>query len=243
MARTKKAEPEVFIDNLHPVNDGFTHSYNGRWSEQGVIAHATLDIVDRDHWKLGQYLPNAYELVSLSPATESGRPLGPVQEELARILLRKLRERMLDLMKVAGWRSVASTVNDQPIYQYRPAARDENARMPTLDPSHRPEAETASDLEPAGPAQHEYQDQARQTKTYAVYGNKEARKRGKEPAYSRTVTAKLIRFRCAICRQEVQEWHFPGQDPSICAKPACKREAVRRRVQKWREKKKAKTAE
>lgn len=242
MARQKRAEPEVSIDSLHPVNDGFVRAFWGKWTEQGVIAQAVLSIVETENWRRGQYLSNAYELVSLSPTTVSGRPLGPLQEETARLLLRKLRERMLDLMKVAGWRSVAITKNGQPIYQYRPAVRAEGVTLP-LAPAQLAENETTSQ-KAAGHANREQQVQAQQTKTYTIYGSEEARKSGREPAYSRKVSAKLIPFRCAICNQEVSEWHFPGQKPTVCAKPACKREAVRRRVQKSREaNKKAKTTE
>lgn len=39
-------EPDIKIDDVHPVNDGFLHAYKGTWKEKGVIATVSLDLVE-----------------------------------------------------------------------------------------------------------------------------------------------------------------------------------------------------
>lgn len=230
MPRLKKAEPEVHIEDLHPVNDGFVHAYTGTWAEQGIIIHVVLDIVDVHHWQPGRYLQNAYELVALNPTTVSGRPLGAGQEETASILQHKLRERMLDLMKVAGWCGVAFTRNRQPIYQYRPTTPAQQVIL------EQKQGVVVGDPETDVSAQGEQQDLGLHTKDYVVYGSEEARKGGAAPAFTRKVSMKTTTFDCKICGNTVTQQHYPGQAPCYCGSEACKREGTRRRVQKSREK-------
>jgi hypothetical protein len=137
----REAHPKIHMDDFHPKNDGFVDSYQATWQESGVIAAIWLDVVDRDNWKPGRYLPRAYEL-NASRQTISGRPLGSNQEEIARLLVRDLRAKMLDAMTDAGWRQVDENRWGEPIFQYRPAPRlslaskaQNDAPAPALDPN------------------------------------------------------------------------------------------------------------
>jgi hypothetical protein len=222
MAREK--QPTITIDDLHPPQDNFVHSYTGTWQEAGVIATWELDVVDRDHWQPGHYRSHAYELLG-SMRTVSGRPLGPLQEETGRLLLQALKEQMLAAMGDAGWQQIDTTKDERPIYLYRPAPI-----LPIREAlaGEEPEAIAPDPQEP------------RRTRIYEVYGNDEARQSGSPPAYSRKVPLKPMTFQCAICGQTVTEEHLPGQKPRYCQKKACQREAVRLRVAKSREEQKKK---
>lgn len=78
--------------------------------------------------------------------------------------------------------------------------------------------------------------------TIQIVGNAEAKRRGQPPAYSRTVSTRLVTFTCIVCEQTVTQQRYPGHTPLYCS-DACKEERVaartRERVARHREKKKA----
>lgn len=117
----KEHPAEISIDNFHPRNDGFIQSYEGTWKEQGMIATAWLDTVERGHFPAGLFLPNAYELSSTYERALGGLARGARQEELGATLAQNLRERMKTEMKAAGWQVVAKTREGKDIWQYKPA--------------------------------------------------------------------------------------------------------------------------
>ncbi len=119
MAREHQAE--ISIDDFHPRHDGFIQSYKGTWKEQGMIATAWLDTVERGHFPAGIFLRNAYELSSTYERVLGGPARGSRQEELGAALAQKLRERMKEEMKAAGWQVVAKTREGKDIWQYKPA--------------------------------------------------------------------------------------------------------------------------
>ncbi len=119
MAREKHAE--ISIDDFHPRNDGSVQMYKGIWAEQGMIATAWLDTVERDHFPRGLFLRDAYELSSTYERIQGGPASGARQEELGAELARKLRERMETEMKAAGWQVVTHTREGQEIWQHKPA--------------------------------------------------------------------------------------------------------------------------
>ncbi len=112
---------EISIDDFHPRIDGFVQSYKGTWKEQGMIATAWLDTVERGHFPAGLFLPNAYELSSTYERVLGGLARGARQEELGADLAQKLRERMKEKMKAAGWQVVAKTREGKDIWQYKPS--------------------------------------------------------------------------------------------------------------------------
>jgi hypothetical protein len=119
MGREKHAD--ISIDDFHPRNDGFVQTYIGIWKEQGMIATAWLDTVERDHFPHGLFLPGAYELSSTYERASGGEARGTRQDELGAELARKLRERMKTEMRAAGWQVVSQTREGQEIWQYKPA--------------------------------------------------------------------------------------------------------------------------
>lgn len=239
-----KQQPEIHIDDFHPLNDGFVHAYHGTWIEQGMKAFVTLDLVERGHWPRGRYVRNAYELRSSFFRLSTRGTMGALQEELGRALSRKLRERMQAEMQVAGWLEIGKTKEGQPIYQHRPPSVAQPGPVPTNDAASIPhvvaESESGITLDEL-PASHdlvECQDGQHQTKVYVVYGSKEARERGATPAYTRKVSTKAVTFCCIICGTTTTQQCYPGQIPRYCRNEACKREGGRRRVERSREKRK-----
>lgn len=135
----------------------------------------------------------------------------------------QMRAAMID----AGWLEVASTLEGQPIYQYRPAPWLSDEEIDEVASAFATQGDQAGDLE----------DQAEHpSKIYEVYGS-----RSKEhgPAYTRRVTARTFTFSCAICGVSLTRECYPGQFPRYCDSEECRREAVRRRVEKHRANKSA----
>ncbi len=120
MARNK--QPEITIDDFHPRHDGFVQTYKGTWKEQGMIAAAWLDTVERDHFPRGLFLRDAYELSSTYERFQGGPASGARQEELGAELARALRGLMETGMKAAGWQVVGKTKEGRDIWQHRPPA-------------------------------------------------------------------------------------------------------------------------
>jgi hypothetical protein len=118
MVRVNQAE--ISIDDFHPRNDGFVQTYKGVWKEQGMIATAWLDTVERDHIPHGLFLPGAYELSSSYERTLGGPARGARQEEIGADLAHKLTERMRSEMQAVGWQVVAHTREGRDIWQYKP---------------------------------------------------------------------------------------------------------------------------
>jgi hypothetical protein len=75
-----------------------------------------------------------------------------------------------------------------------------------------------------------------------VVGSEEAKERGQQPAYTRTVSTREITFTCMVCKQTVTQQRYPGHTPLYCS-DGCKgerqQEQIRERVARHREKKKA----
>jgi hypothetical protein len=117
---TAEQHNDVTIDDFHPRRDGFVQSYKGEWREQGMVATAWLDLVERDHFPRGLYLKDAYELSSTYERTAGGKARGTQQEEQGAELAHKLRERMKSAMREAGWQVVAHTKEGKDIWQYKP---------------------------------------------------------------------------------------------------------------------------
>jgi hypothetical protein len=71
------------------------------------------------------------------------------------------------------------------------------------------------------------------TQRIAVYGG------SSEPAYSRCISAKPVKYTCAWCGQEKMEYRYPGKKPGYCSEFCRQRAAEERnaqRVKKQREK-------
>jgi hypothetical protein len=118
MGREKQSQ--ISIDDFHPRHDGFIQTYKGEWREQGMIATAWLDTVERDHFPRGLFLPGAYELSSTYERDTGGPARGTRQEEIGAELARKLRKRMKTEMRAAGWQVVSQTRGGREIWQYKP---------------------------------------------------------------------------------------------------------------------------
>jgi hypothetical protein len=217
MAREKTVQNQ--IPNLHPVSDGFAHSYTGKRQEQGVIVSIMLDIVSPENFRLGAYRRNAYELVTLNPQTVSGRTLGVGQKYNAAIFEKRLREEMLASMQDAGWQQVGTTIYNQPIWVHQPSTttplvQSTSAQHADLEQKH---GIVATSETRSASVQGEHQP-----KVYLVYGDmtkeekKLARKTGQKPAYVRKVSTKTIPIFCTRCGQTVVEEHLPGAKPQYC---------------------------
>jgi hypothetical protein len=121
MARER--QPEIHIDDLHPIEDGFVHAYWGTWKELGMIAHAHLDAIN-DNPRRGYRLDCGYRRES-----ERGR-MGQRQEELGAELVRNLRPHMETEMRAAGWQVVAKTNEGRDIWQHQPGAQLQSQSTP-----------------------------------------------------------------------------------------------------------------
>jgi hypothetical protein len=119
MAQKRETHPDIHIDDLHLIDDGFVHSFKATWQEAGLLVTVYLDIVDRGNWRPGHHLSLAYELTSYV-GTVSGRPVGSIQAETGSTIARELRAQVLVAMIDAGWQQVDTTRWEQDIYQYRP---------------------------------------------------------------------------------------------------------------------------
>lgn len=218
MAQGKKSK--IHIDDLHLGEQD--RAFHASWIEAGLVAEITLDIVALNHWQHGQYRARSYELSNATHQVGE-EEVDARREETARMFLRQLHARLLTAMLDAGWREVARTRDNEPIYQYRPplarlseAEREEvAAAFAELD-----QAEDLEDLAGEHPS-----------KLYEVYGSY-PKEHG--PAYTRRVTAKTVTFSCAICGSPVTRECYPGQLPRYCGSEDCRREAVRLRVEKHR---------
>lgn len=207
-------------------------SYQSTWTERGVIAHAYLEpLQDNDPSK-------GYQLDFLTSREAGPGPLGSRQERIGSELIGQLRQQMLAKMQAAGWRVVGSHQGKE-VWKLFPAS-DPPAPQPAQAVPSKPKlTRRGSDL--AGSASRESAptpEEQRQTKTYVVYGSKEARERGATPAYTRRVSTRTVTFCCAICGTPTTQQCYPGQRPHYCSNEACKREGGRRRVERSREKKK-----
>ena len=141
MARKQHQSPEIQLDDLHPLQDGFVHAYQGMATLQGVRAVAYLDTVEPGHWLPGHFRPDAYELTfSYDRLSKKGHMDADRLDDLGHVLLDRLRERMMDAMHAAGWQVVDHTSEGRAIWQHRPS-------LPVPFPSQTPgtEADTSKE--------------------------------------------------------------------------------------------------
>ena len=248
----RRTQPEIHIDDLHVVPDGYTHAYKAMWLEAGLLVTLHLDIVDSGHWRQGHFLTHAYELVS-HVETLSGRPPGSTQAETGAKYARELRILVQARMNEAGWQQVDTTHEGQPIYQYRPGPADDEPDLPDIafagDGADVPGEDQGSEAKLANQNQNDLLefDQGNQPKQQRshiveVVGSAEAKERGQQPAYSREVFTRPVTFTCIVCGETVTQQRYPGHTPLYCS-DACKDERVaertRERVARHREKKRA----
>lgn len=207
-------------------------SYHSTWTEHGVIAHAYLEPLQDNDPSWG------YQLDFLTSREAGPGKLGSRQERIGSELIGQLRQRMIVELQATGWRVVRSHQGKEVWKQL--SASDPPAPQPAQVVPLKPKATgRGSDLtKSAGQEQGTEQDEQRQTKTYMVYGSKEAREQGTAPVYTRRVSTKPVTFFCAICGTPTTQQCYPGQLPHYCSNEACKREGGRRRVERSREKKK-----
>ncbi len=229
MAREKHKQPEVQIDDLHPVHDGFVHAYKGTATLQGVRAYAYLDIVERGHWPPGLYLPGAYELTFSYERLSKKGSMDPHRlQDTGDRLVAHLRERMLAQMREAGWQVVGKTKEGRDIWQHRPSLTPLQSvllggapEMEAVVPQVSPSMEQAKREEGRLPAEKSSQCDATRVQQQ-----------------TRVYTSRAITFTCRQCGRIVTEQRFPSHTPLYCSNPACKQEATRKktceRVAKYR---------
>jgi hypothetical protein len=218
MAREKHKQPEVQIDDLHPVHDGFVHAYKGTATLQGVRAYAYLDIVERGHWPPGLYLPGAYELTfSYERLSKKGSMDLHRLQDIGDVLIARLREQMLSRMRAVGWQVVGKTKQGRDIWQHHPSLSPAQSVLPGVAP----EMEQAKREEGRLPAEKSSQCNATRVQQQ-----------------TRVYTSRAITFTCRQCGRIVTEQRFPSHTPLYCSNPACKQEATRKktreRVAKYR---------
>ena len=223
MARQQHQPPEIQLDDLHPIHDGFTHAYKGTATAQGVIAHGYLDLVERGHWPPGRYQPHAYEpSFSYERLSKKGRMDPDRLRDIGHALIKHLRERMLAAMYAAGWLVVGHTNEGKEIWQHR-------SFVPAISSDQIPGAEVDTRMETLEQATTSHQSSAT-TESERETGTR---------SQTRLVHTRPVTFTCIQCGREVTEQRFPSHIPLYCSNPACKREANRRktraRVAKYRQ--------
>ncbi len=233
MARERhKQQPEMQIDDLHPISDGFVHAYTGTATLHGIRAVAYLDIVERDHWPPGCYMSNAYELTySYERLAKKGPQDTERLRERGHHLVEQLRERMLVAMHEAGWQVIGQTKEGREIWQHRPP----------LSSSPASAAAASHDLAPATEASDprmEETGEAQPLDRLLVEEMKGEDEAGSVQCQIRVYTSRAITFTCVQCGREVTEQRFPSHTPLYCSNPACKKEGnrlkTRARVEKHR---------
>jgi hypothetical protein len=217
MAREKLREqqPEITIDDLHPVQDGFVHAYSGTATLHGVRAYAYLDIVEREHWPAGLYLPQAYELTCSYERLAKQGSMDPSRlADTGDRLIADLREQMLIQMIDSGWRRVGKTRQGRDIWQHRP---------PGSSPVSRPSSGVAPEME-AVPSR--VSEEAAELPALAS----SISEAGSVQQQTRVYTSRAITFTCVQCGRTVTEQRFPSHRPLYCSNPTCKREATRKKT-------------
>ncbi len=231
MVREKHKQPEMQIDDLHPISDGFIHAYTGTATLHGIRAVAYLDIVERDHWPPGRFLSNAYELTC---SYERLAKKGPQDTERLRArghhLVEQLRERMLAAMHEAGWQVVGQTKEGREIWQHRPSFSQEPASAAEVSRDQTPATQASGNVMEVLAEAHPLGQLSSEAK-----GDDQA---GSVQCQIRVYTTRSITFTCVQCGREVTEQRFPSHTPLYCSNPACKKEGnrlkTRARVAKYR---------
>jgi hypothetical protein len=225
MAREKLREqqPEITIDDVQPVQDGFVHAYTGTATLHGVRAVAYLDIVEREHWPAGHYLPHAYELTfSYERLAKKGSMDPHCEADTGDRLIAHLRERMLTQMREAGWRRVGQTRQGRDIWQHRPSL---SSPAPSISSGReQPEMEAVLSRVPGEPEQAK-REEGRLSKDPSDQGDAT-----RVQQQTRIYTSRAITFTCVQCGRTVTEQRFPSHRPLYCSNPTCKREATRKKT-------------
>lgn len=212
---------EINIDDFYPVNDGFSQSYKGTWREQSMIATAWLEPAGRGRFPRGVYLRGAYELRS-TYGNSRHSTLSTSQEEMGADLARKLRERMQEEMRSAGWEVVAQSTAGLNLWQYRPARTAAARPAPaTGDQGKEKRGKGRKKYEPVQAI-----EPARRSVSIPA--------REKVKAYERIVTQQMT-FPCKECGKETTRYVYPGgvKYCEPCAKEVERKKRNERRMRSY----------
>ncbi|MFL5624274.1 MAG: hypothetical protein ACJ788_01600 [Ktedonobacteraceae bacterium] len=206
MVQAHQKLPIIEIDDLQP--DWSIKGFKASWKENGLVAYAYLMPL-QDQPSRGYVLEYSYD-----SEKQPGRRLTDRQIDQGTTLVSRIRARMLDAMRWAGWQVVGKQETGRDIWQH-------SSRLVQDKPQ---ELDTVTD-----------QGKSRAITVPAGAGRQST-------GYTRTITARDVTFTCSRCGQEVTKVQFPGPTPRYCDTCAkeVEREKTRARVARLRERQKVK---
>ena len=211
MIQAHEKLPIIEIDDLQP--DWSAKSFKASWKENGLVAYADL-VPLQDQPVRGYILESGYD------KEKPGRRLTDRQMEQGTTLVSRLRARMLNALRVAGWQVIGTLDNGKDVWQH-------SSRV------------TSGRQDQGKPQEQESVTPQRISRTLSIPGTGKAEGR-QSAGYSRVIMARDVTFTCSRCEQEVTKVQFPGPTPRYCA-PCAKeveREKTRARVARLRERQK-----